>query len=212
MDETWIHHFTSESNQQLAEWTAAGKSRPKRPKMQTSTGKVLASIFCDTHSILFINYFINSKYYIALLVHLKEQITKKQPQMKKKKDLFHQDNAPCHKLIATMAKLHELHIKLLPHPLNSPDLAPKWLLAVCRPQKNAPGKEIWLQWRSNIGNRGQRQIIPQKRYWIVRSVEIRVSPSKETMMMNKVEFCLKVVVLLVRFETYGVMCYFMLST
>ena len=31
---------------------------------------------------------------------------------------------------------------------------PQWLLAVCRPQKNAPGKEIWLQWRSDIGNWG----------------------------------------------------------
>ena len=36
--------------------------------------------------------------------------------MKKKKVLFHQDNAPCHKLIATAAKLHELHFKLLLDP------------------------------------------------------------------------------------------------
>ena len=28
----------------------------------------------------------------------------------------------------------------------------QWLLAVCRPQKNAPGKEIWVQWRSDIRN------------------------------------------------------------
>ena len=40
--------------------------------------------------ILFIDYpekgrTINSEYYIALLVHLKEEITKKLPQMKKKK-------------------------------------------------------------------------------------------------------------------------------
>ena len=34
--------------------------------------------------------------------------------MKKKKVLFHQDNAPRYKLIATMAKLHELHFELLP--------------------------------------------------------------------------------------------------
>ena len=40
--------------------------------------------------------------------------------MKKKKVFFHQDNAPYHKLIATMAKLHEL----LPHPPYSPDHAP----------------------------------------------------------------------------------------
>ena len=45
IDETWIHHFTLESNWQSAEWTAAGESRPKQPKMQTSAGKVLTSVF-----------------------------------------------------------------------------------------------------------------------------------------------------------------------
>ena len=28
----------------------------------------------------------------------------------------------------------------------------QWLLAVCRLQKNAPGKKIWLQWGRDIGN------------------------------------------------------------
>ena len=44
--------------------------------------------------------------------------------MKKKKVLFHQDNAPCHKSLATMAKLNELSFELLPHPSYSSDLAP----------------------------------------------------------------------------------------
>ena len=56
MDETWIHHFTLESNQQSAEWTAAGESRPKQPKMQTSAGKVLASVFWDARGIWFVDY------------------------------------------------------------------------------------------------------------------------------------------------------------
>ena len=136
MDETWIHHFSLESNQQSAEWTAAGESRPKWPKTQISVGKVLAFVFWDMQGILFINYLekgrtINCKYYIALLVHLKEEITKKWPQMTKKKLLFHQDNAPCQKLIATMAKLHELHFELLLYPPYSSDLAPSgyWLFA-----------------------------------------------------------------------------------
>ena len=45
--------------------------------------------------------------------------------------VFHQDNAPCHKSIASMAKLDELHLKLLPHPPYSPDLTPSdyWLFA-----------------------------------------------------------------------------------
>ena len=40
--------------------------------------------------------------------------------MKKKKILFHQYNAPCHKSIATMAKLHELFL----HPPYFSDFAP----------------------------------------------------------------------------------------
>ena len=47
------------------------------------------------------------------------------------KVLFHQDNAPCHKSITTMTKLHEFHFKLVPHPPYYPDLAPSdyWLFA-----------------------------------------------------------------------------------
>ena len=93
MDETWIQHFTLESNWQSAEWTAAGESHPKQLKTQTSTGKVLASVFWDVQGILSIDYLekgrtINSKYYITLSVWLKDEITKKRPQMKKKKWSF----------------------------------------------------------------------------------------------------------------------------
>ena len=51
--------------------------------------------------------------------------------MAKKKILYHQDNAPCHKSIKTMAKLLELHFELLPHPPYRPDLVPSdyWLFA-----------------------------------------------------------------------------------
>ena len=60
-----------------------------------------------------------------------EEIAKKWPQIKKKNVLFHQDNVPYQKSITTMAKRHELHFELLPHPPYSPDLAPSdyWLFA-----------------------------------------------------------------------------------
>ena len=61
---------------------------------------------------------------MTLSVRLKEEIAKKRPRMKKKKVFFHQDNGSCHRTIATMAKLHELHFELLPYPPYSPDLAP----------------------------------------------------------------------------------------
>ena len=104
--------------------------------MQLSVGKILASVFWDAQSILYIDYLdngrtINSEQYIALVVHLKEEIAKKWPQMKMKKVLFHQDNAPYQKSITSMTKLHELHFELIPYPSYSPDLAPGdcWLFA-----------------------------------------------------------------------------------
>ena len=59
---------------------------------------------------------INSEYYCALLERLKAEIAAKRPHMKRKKNLFSQDNAPAHKSIATTAKINDLKLQLLPHP------------------------------------------------------------------------------------------------
>ncbi|GFW43068.1 mariner Mos1 transposase [Trichonephila clavipes] len=67
---------------------------------------------------------INNDYYVALLERLKDEIAEKRPHVKKKKVLFHQDNAPCHKSMNSMTKLHELGFELLLHPPYNPDLAP----------------------------------------------------------------------------------------
>ena len=96
--------------------------------MQKSAGKVLASVFWNAQGILFIDYLekrstINSEYYIGLLMCMKEEMAQKWPQMKKKV-LFHQDNAPCHRLFMTIAKLYEFHLELLLHQPYSPDPAP----------------------------------------------------------------------------------------
>ena len=61
MDETWIYFFTPESKRPSSEWTAAGEPRPKRPKAQQSTGKVMASVFWDAHGIIFIDYLEKGK-------------------------------------------------------------------------------------------------------------------------------------------------------
>lgn len=89
----------------------------------------MASVFWDEKGVIFVDYLengktVNSDYYIKWLIKLKEEIIIKRPGMQKKKILFHQDNAPANRSIATMAKLSELHFELLPHPPYSPDLAP----------------------------------------------------------------------------------------
>jgi histone-lysine N-methyltransferase SETMAR len=48
----------------------------------------------------------------------------KDPVCKRKKFIFHQDNAPAHKSVLAMGKLRDLHYELLEHPPYSPDLAP----------------------------------------------------------------------------------------
>ena len=81
MNESWIQHYTPETKRSSPEWTAAGESRPKRPKTQHLAGKVMASVFLDTHGILFIDYLekgetIKSDYYMALLDQLSAEIKK----------------------------------------------------------------------------------------------------------------------------------------
>ena len=81
-------------------------------------------------------------------MHFKKEIRKKKPQMKKKKVLHHQDNAPYHKSIAMLAKLHELNLELLLHWHYSPDLAPSnnWLFAdlkrMLQGKRFGPNKEV----------------------------------------------------------------------
>ena len=61
----------------------------------------MASVFWDTYGVLFIGYLekgrmITGAYYAALLDRLVDEIRKKRPHLKKKKILFHDDNAPSH--------------------------------------------------------------------------------------------------------------------
>jgi len=61
MDETWIHHCTSESKQQSKQWTEAGSSAPKKTSSVPSAGKVMTLVFWDAEGILFIDYLEKGK-------------------------------------------------------------------------------------------------------------------------------------------------------
>ncbi|XP_036336279.1 histone-lysine N-methyltransferase SETMAR-like [Rhagoletis pomonella] len=129
MDETSIHHYTPESKEQSKQWVERGSSAPKKAKVVASAGKVMASIFWDAQGIIFINYLekgktITAEYYSSLLDTLDQNIKQKRPHLKKKKILFHHDNAPSHSSWKTQEKINELGYELLPHPPYSPDLAP----------------------------------------------------------------------------------------
>ena len=76
-------------------------------------------------------------------MRLKNEIVEKRLQMKKKKMLFHQDNAPCHKALVTMANLNELRFELLPHPPFSTDLASSDYYLFADLKKMLPGKRFY---------------------------------------------------------------------
>jgi [histone H3]-lysine36 N-dimethyltransferase SETMAR len=129
MDVTWLLHNTPESNRQSAVWTQRDKPNPKRGKTQRY------SVLRDARGIIFIDYLekdqsIHSEYNIALLERLNDKFKKICPHLKKKKVLFHQDNASVHKSIKTTVKLHELGYELFSHPPYSPDLAPVTFLSL----------------------------------------------------------------------------------
>lgn len=110
----------------------------------------MASVFWDARKILFIDYLekgqtITSDRYMTQLARLKEKIVKKRLHMKKKKAIFHQDNAPCHKSLATMDKLHGSHTR-----------------------ENARRKEIWLEWRWIVLQERCRNVI-ETLEWFYRS-------------------------------------------
>ena len=92
-------------------------------------GKLWLVFFVDAHGEFFINYLekgrsITGAYYLALLNRLVDEIRKNRPHLKKKKILFHIENAPSHTLNIWEGKKHELGFESFPHPPYSPDLAP----------------------------------------------------------------------------------------
>ena len=56
VDETRIHYYTPETKNQPKMWTGLGESAPKKAKTVLLAGKVMATIFWDSHRIILIDY------------------------------------------------------------------------------------------------------------------------------------------------------------
>jgi len=124
VDETWIHWYTPETKEQSKQWTSPGEPAPKKVKTAPSAGKVMATVFCDSQGVIFIDYLEKGKtvtglYYAELLGRFAAEL-----HLAKKKVLFHHDNATAHISALAKAKFVELCHELLPHPSYCLDLAP----------------------------------------------------------------------------------------
>ena len=93
VDETWIHHYTPETKIQSKRWTGKGEPTPKKAKTVFSAGKVMATVFRDSHGVILIYYLqkgktITGAYYASLLDKLKAELAGKWPHLQKRKSYF----------------------------------------------------------------------------------------------------------------------------
>ena len=123
-----LRYVTPETKNQSKMWTGPGESGPKKARTIPPAGKVMATIFWDSHGIILIDYLqkgksITGEYYASFLDQFHAILKEKRPHLAKKV-LFYHDNAPSHTSAIATAKLFDIRYEILPHPPYSPDLAP----------------------------------------------------------------------------------------
>ena len=145
-DECWVHHFEPETKRQSMQWKHSSSPAPKKAKVVSSAGKVMATVFWDAKGVVLVDYLpkgqtINGEYYAKLLRQLREAIKAKRPGKLTKGVLFHQDNAPAHKSAIAMATVHACGFQVVDHPPYSPDLAPSDFHLFPNMKKHLAGKQ-----------------------------------------------------------------------
>ena len=106
VDKTWIYYYTPETKNQSKIWTGPSEPAPKKAKRVPSAGKLMATIFWDSHGIILINYLqtektITGEYYASLLGGFNAILKEKWPHLSEKSTF------PPRKCISS----HECHCK-----------------------------------------------------------------------------------------------------
>ena len=132
------------------------------------------------------------------MVRMKEEIIKKQPQMKKKKCSFA-------KTIHCVTSWWQNYMNFTSNCFCTHRQCLQTSKERSREKDLAPMKKWYRKVRCIL--KRKKNCSTKKASNCQRNVGISVSPKKETMLMNEVEFCQKVLVLIVKPETYWVMCF-----
>ena len=119
MDETWLHHYDPETNQQSMEWRHSDSPRPKTNPSVRIRWKSSRLDFGIKTASSSLSIFQRAK------LSMRTFWGKNAGRRKVTKGvLFLHDNAPAHRVLATQNKLDYLCLHCLDHPPYSPDLAP----------------------------------------------------------------------------------------
>ena len=129
-DETWVHHHQPETKKASKEWCHTPSPKPKRFRTQPPAGNVMLTLFWDEQGEILENYMsrwniMTSATYAGLLKnHVRPAIKSKRRGLLSTGVLLQHDNARPHTARSTDATIQGLSFECLPHPPNSPDLAP----------------------------------------------------------------------------------------
>ena len=124
-DESWIYCYDPETKIQSSQWKHTGSPRPKKARQSKSTQKLLMIPIFDSTDMIYMHWVptgqtFNKEYYVEVLREFRKRFLGKRPGQWH----FHQDNASVHNSILVTDYLSQMDIKTVPHPPNSPDLAP----------------------------------------------------------------------------------------
>ncbi len=129
-DETWINTCEQETKLESSVWLPPKAPRPKKAIQIPGNKKSMLTLFCDAKGVILMDWLqpketIDSIQYVKTLAKLKEAIRQKRPNLWKSKSFWvHHDNASQHTSFHTTKHIERWNLKILPHPPNSPDLAP----------------------------------------------------------------------------------------
>ena len=172
MNETWTHHFTLESSQLSGQQQVKAVQSNQRHKHQQARFWPpyfgVHKVFCSSITLRKKEPSIENITLHYWCVWWK----KLQKNSHKWRSAIYQENALYNKLITTMAKLHELHFKLLLHSLYSPDLAPRdyWLFVdikrMLQGKRFGSNEEVILETEAYFD--AKEKSFYKKRLWIAR--------------------------------------------
>ena len=129
-NQSWIYCYDPVTKRQSSQWKHAGSPRPNNARQSKSTHKLLMIPFFDSTGMIYIHWVptgqtVNKEYYVEVLREFRKRFRQKRPALFKSGPWdFHQDNAPVHNSILVTDHLTKVGINTVPHPPNSPDLAP----------------------------------------------------------------------------------------
>ena len=95
-DESWAHYYEPETKRQSMQWHHLGSPSPKKFKLAPSAGKVMITVFWDSHGVILLDFLpkgetINSARYQETLKKLARALRLKRPNLQNV--ILHHDNA-----------------------------------------------------------------------------------------------------------------------